>query len=257
MNNTLKAEFRKLIAQRGTWWLLLAAVLFGLLNTISAFYSVKLNAVPGLPPLDTPEGALNVYANAPGAYLFSMILGSLIVTGEFRHGTAIATFLAQPKRTVVLVAKLAVGAIAGLIVQLIVTITSIAAVFPFMQSVNAATLESSDMLRITWAGILSGVVLGVVGVGVGSLIRNQVITVVGSIIWLLLVEGMLIAFFSGIGKWLMTGAIAGILDVSYESGPISFGKDALSPTAATFLLLAYAMAFAVIGAVTTLRRDID
>jgi ABC-2 type transport system permease protein len=257
MTNTLKAEFRKLLFQRTTWALLIAAILFGLLNTLSAAYTVRFNVVAGLPALDTPEGALNVYANAPGSYLFSLIIGALIVTGEFRHGTAIATFLAQPRRVIVLAAKLIAGAVAGLMVQLITTGASIAAVLPFMNAFNAATISNQDMARIIWAGVISGVVMGVVGVGVGSLIRNQVVVVVGAILWLLLIEGMIIVFFSDIGKWLMTGAIAGILAVSYESGPISFGKDSLSPLASTFLLLAYALVFIMVSTATTLRRDID
>jgi ABC-2 type transport system permease protein len=257
MNNTLTAEFRKLVALRSTWWLLFAAVIFGLINTISAVYSVKLGVAPGLGTLDTREGALNVYANAPGSYLFSMIIGALIVTGEFRHGTAVATFLSQPRRNLVLIAKLIVGAAAGVVVQLVSTAVAIAGVLPIMNAFDAAMLPTSDMLRIAWAGVISGLVLGVVGVGVGSLIRNQVVTIVGAFIWLLLVEGIIVAFLPDLGKWLMTGAIAGILDVSYESGPISFGSNALSPLASTFLLIAYGLFFAAVSAVTTQRRDID
>lgn len=258
MNRTLAAEFRKLVAQRSTWLLLIAAIAFGLLNTISAVYSVKtLGAGIGLPPLDSPEGALNVYANAPGSYLFSMIIGALIVTGEFRHGTAVATFLAQPRRAIVLAAKLVVGAVAGLVVQVVTTGISIAAVIPFMNAFDAATIPSSDMLRIIWAGVISGFVLGIVGVGVGALIRSQIVAIVGAIIWLLLVEGLLVAFAQDIAKWLMTGAIAGILDVKLEGGPITFGSESLSPTAASFLLLGYAAVFIVVAAVTTMRRDID
>jgi ABC-2 type transport system permease protein len=257
MNNTLTAEFRKLVALRSTWWLLFAAVIFGLINTISAVYSVKFGVAPGLGTLDTREGALNVYANAPGSYLFSMIIGALIVTGEYRHGTAVATFLAQPRRTVVLVAKLIAGATAGVFVQLVSTLISIAGVIPFMNAFNAAMIPASDMWRIGWAGIISGLVLGVVGVGVGSLIRNQIVTIVGAFIWLLLLEGIVVALLPDIGKWLMTGAIAGILDISYENGPISFGQNALSPLASTFLLIAYGLFFAALSAFTTQRRDID
>ena len=45
--------------------------------------------------------------------IFASLLGAMSVTGEIRHGLIRPTFLASPKRTRVIAAKVAAGAIAG------------------------------------------------------------------------------------------------------------------------------------------------
>lgn len=40
------------------------------------------------------------------------------MTNEYRHGTAVGTFLVTPKRSTVLVAKLIAASLAGLVIQL-------------------------------------------------------------------------------------------------------------------------------------------
>ena len=50
----------------------------------------------------------------------------------------------------------------------------------------------------------------VVGVGVGSLIRNQTAVVVVALIWLLVVDNLLVSFAYDIGKWTPLGATAAL-----------------------------------------------
>lgn len=51
--------------------------------------------------------------------LFAALLGVLSITGEIRHGTIRPTFLATPRRTRVIIAKVAAGALAGLAIGLL------------------------------------------------------------------------------------------------------------------------------------------
>lgn len=258
MKRTLRAEFRKLGYQRSTWWLLLGATLFSILNTTSAVAStVTMGKQLELPGLATTEGVRNVYANSMAAYLFAIIIGIMISSGEFRHRTAIATYLAQADRRKVLYAKIVVAVAAGLVVQFVSTVVAMGVGFIYVAQYEHASLGASDYLQFVWAAELSGAVLAIVGVAVGTLIRNQTLAIVGSLIWLLLIEGLLVAFYEQLAKWLLTGAITSLLDISLETSYMSFGKDLLPAWGGTLVLLAYAALFAVVGMFTTLRRDID
>lgn len=258
MKRTLKAEFLKLRYQRSTWWLLVGATLFSILNTTSAVASmVAMGDKLELPGLDTIEGVRDVYANSMAGYLFALIIGIMISSGEFRHGTAVATYLAQSDRRLVLYAKMVTSVAAGLLVQFVATAISMLAAYFYIARYPHATLSMSDILQFIWAAELSGAVLAIVGVTVGTLIRNQTLAIVGSVIWLLLIEGLLVAFYDKLAKWLFTGAISSLLNIKFETSYMSFGQNLLPAWAATLLLIGYAAAFALIGMLTTMRRDID
>ena len=121
MKNLLQSELRKLIYLRSNWLLLLWSGLFAALGTVAPILGVNSESRGmgmGFSGTNTPEGINAVFANAAGGYLFALIMGILIMTNEFRHGTAVGTFLVTPKRSTVLVAKLIAAAIAGLVVQI-------------------------------------------------------------------------------------------------------------------------------------------
>lgn len=258
MIRTLRAEFRKIRYQRSTWWLLIAASLFSILNTTATVASIEsIGAQAELPGLDTVDGLRNVYANSMSAYIFAIIIGIMLSSGEFRHGTAIATYLAQSDRRTVLYAKTVVAVVAGVVLQFLATTASILAGYLYIQQFEHTELATGDYLQFIWVGVLSGAVLAVVGVALGTLVRNQTLAIVGALIWLLLVEGLLVAFVEEIGKWMFTGAISSLLDIQFETSYMSFGQDLLPAWGGTLLLLGYAALFAIVGMITTMRRDID
>ena len=57
---------------------------------------------------------MNVFSVLDNARLLALVLGVLIITGEYRHKTVTPTFLAEPRRGRVVAAKLGVGFGAGL-----------------------------------------------------------------------------------------------------------------------------------------------
>jgi hypothetical protein len=69
---------------------------------------------------------------------------------------------------------------------------------------------------------------------------------------------LLTAFLPDVGKFLLTGAITGMLEI--EVGPNDFNIDSsnyLTPMPATLLLIGYALIFMLIATQTTLKRDIE
>ena len=115
----IKSELRKVVYVRANWGILLASVVISIISVvITPFIFAAGNVGAGL-TLDSPQAIDAVYANAISGYIFVIILGIMLMAGEYRHGTAVATFLASPKREIVLAAKLGIAAIVGAVFMLI------------------------------------------------------------------------------------------------------------------------------------------
>ncbi len=262
MKNLLQSELRKLIYLRSNWLLLLWSGLFAALGTVAPILvlnSESRGMGMGFSGTNAPEGINAVFANAAGGYLFALIMGILIMTNEFRHGTAVGTFLVTPKRSTVLVAKLIAAAIAGLVVQIFSFLVAISAGVIALGFYEPHAPVTSELLwKIFRASVLSGIVLGIVGVGLGALVKNQIAAVTGAVIWTLIVEGLVVAFVESIGKYLPAGAITGLVDLDFGANDFNFSiENYLSPLPATLVLLGYAAMFSLVAMRTTLRRDLD
>ena len=257
--NLLKSEFRKLVYARSTYGLLLASIALASLSAgVSPYVLSKVQAM-GIGGLSQSAIVDTIYGKAASAYLFAIILGVLMMAGEFRQGTAVATFLAAPKRSRVFLAKVAVAAVAGALFQLISAGIGMAtASIALTAYPEAAAPGDTAILDTTLAALISGAVLAVVGVGVGALLRSQIIGIVAVMVWLNVVEPIMLLVFPDGAKWWATGAIAGMLNLHVKAS--RFGVDTsnyLEPWQATLLLLGYGAAFAAIAMVTTMRRDVD
>lgn len=262
MKDLLQSEFRKLIYLRANWLLLLWSGLFAGLGTVApilVFNSESRGMGMGFSGTNTPEGINAVFANAAGGYLFALIMGILIMTNEFRHGTAVGTFLVTPKRSTVLFAKIISASVAGLVVQVFSFIFAITSGFIALNFFEPHAPVTTELLwKVFRASVLSGLVLGIVGVGLGALVKNQVAAVTGAVIWTLIVEGLVVAFVESVGKYLPAGAITGLVDLDFGNNDFNFTIDNyLSPGPATLVLLGYAALFSIVALRTTLRRDLD
>ncbi len=116
----LVSELRKVIYVRANWGILIAAVFVSALSTAVTVPILQVDTAGAFGvSLETTMGADSVYANAVSGYIFAIILGVIMMASEYRHGTAVATFLTSPKRSRVVLAKLAVGAIASSVLMLV------------------------------------------------------------------------------------------------------------------------------------------
>jgi ABC-2 type transport system permease protein len=257
--NLVKAELRKLVYSRSTYGLLLASIFVAILSTVVTPIVIEQDETGVFGSLDDVALVDGVYANAISSYIFAIILGILIMSGEFRHGTAVATFLASPKRSRVLIVKLVVASFAGALFQVMSAGLAVAAGFytlTFFEDV--ASPSDSVFVNLAVASVLSGAVLGLVGVAIGSLIRNQLIAIVSTLVWLFVLEPIVLLLFVEAGKWLPTGAITGMLALEFESEAIGVSTaDYLSPGVSAIVLLGYGAVFTVLALITSMRRDID
>ncbi|MDP3207762.1 MAG: ABC transporter permease [Rhodoglobus sp.] len=181
----IRSETVKLLTLR-MWWVLLliligyVAFTAGLLAGIFGGLGDQLASSPGAPQL--PDGSLPpiVYSTATAVgYVIPLILGALAVTGEVRYQTLTPTFLAQPRRGVVIAAKVVVLGIAGALFGVAGAVASLGLGAPILAAVGVEpALDSSETWLLVARMILAMSMWAVVGVGVGALIPNQVASIV-------------------------------------------------------------------------------
>lgn len=175
------------------------------------------------------------------AALFALILGILVVTWEYQHGTITHTLLATPRRERVVYAKAAVAVVAGVVLAAGAAGVALAIAIPWLGSVP------EGIWSLVGRVLLSAALWGALGVAIGSLVASQVAAIVGSLVWLLIVEAVIAAFADRVSEYLPVQAIA-VLQGS--------DTDGLSAAGGFVLTVAYVCGLGALGLVATLRRDV-
>lgn len=257
----LKSEWRKLIYVRANWGLLVAATFISVLSVVVTPFILATGDAGQLLGLGLDQTAAvdATYANGISGYIFAIILGIMLMAGEFRHGTAVATFLTSPKRGVVLTTKLLIAAIGGVLLMVMSTGASLlAGYFTLMSFEDVAQPSENLFLNTMVAALVSGAVLGVIGVAIGTLIRNQMLAIVGALVYLFVIDPLLLALWPDAGKFLPSGLITAMLAIDISAPELGFDTTNYLPAlTATLVLLGYGAVFAFVAIATSLRRDID
>jgi ABC-2 type transport system permease protein len=251
----IKSELRKVVYVRANWGILLASVVISIISVvITPFIFAAGNVGAGL-TLDSPQAIDAVYANAISGYIFVIILGIMLMAGEYRHGTAVATFLASPKREIVLAAKLGIAAIVGAVFMLISVWASI-----FAGIIVLAGFDNSSgtFLNLTLAGLVTGAILAVIGVAIGALLKSQMLAIVFSLVYLFVIDPLLLVLWVDIAKYLPGGLITAMTAIDIDAPEFGINTaNFLDPIQATLLLLGYGAVFALMSLVTSMRRDVE
>jgi ABC-2 type transport system permease protein len=248
MIRLIRAEFTKLRTTRLIYGMAAAMAAFAVL-TVTALMTTP--DIEGDPALSADSLPMFVAAPVTLVSAAALLLGILGMTTEFRHLTVTQTFLVTPDRGRVVAAKLVAYPLAGIAAAL-TTLGVTAAVATGWLAAKGITpsLLDARLARIVGVALLGAGLCGLVGVGVGALVRNQVAALVGTVVWVLIVEGLLMSLVNApsLGKWLPSAAAAAAIT--------SPGGAHLSRLAGTLLLAGYALAFALAGTRLVVRRDI-
>lgn len=262
----IRTELLKVRTTR-LWWVMLGSMvvtvagLTALLGFVLDTTASDDAAAEGGPVLATGI----VYSMAVGfGYVFTLVMGTLSVTGEFRYQTLTPTYLAEPRRGVVVAGKTVGQFITGVVFG-IVTVALAVAVGAGLLTIlgNPTGLGETSVQRSL---LLSPLALGlwaVIGVGLGALIRNQVAAIVVIIAFNQIVDPILRLALGALGgegvvKFLPTsaaeavagGGLGSLMSVDGSSGALSWWAGGL-------VLLAYGLVFVILGWVFTLRRDVS
>jgi ABC-2 type transport system permease protein len=184
------------------------------------------------------------------AALFAALAGVLVVTSEFRFGTIRPTFLFTPRRSRVILAKLIASMLAGIVFAVV----GVGLSFGIGRAILSGrgipfALDGGDVALLLFGALAASALWGAIGVGLASILRNQIGSVIGLIAWSLLVENLLFGLVPSVGRFTPGRASDALMGLN---------TDHLLPAAAGgAVLIAWTAALAVAGLALTARRDVD
>src|ERR1700730_11412975 len=177
MIHLLRAEWRKVTTVKLGWGMLLGAMALAALGVVAQIASNGVRGNISL-PLSAAATQRSIAASASSAYLFSVVVGIILITTEFRHFTSRPTFLIEPRRGLVIVAKLIVAAFVGIIYGVACAALTAAIMAPWLGAMGITIHWVEDGVLLSMLGDLVVIaVFAVVGIGVGVLVRNQIAAV--------------------------------------------------------------------------------
>ena len=244
----VRAEVMKIRTTRA-WWLFVGG--FAALTALAALGSWASHHVQLYPPSDltneadalaqaaadrTPAGAAAMAASMMTSgqgllVLVTLLLGVHLVTSEYAARTMTSTFLVTPRREQVIGAKLVTAAAFGAGFWAIATVVDgvVTPVFLAVQHLPGAALGSSDVLRAVVMGLLAYVLWALFGVGLGAVLRNQVVAAVAAI-----------AIYAG--GFAVVELVVHLLNSAYHASWL-LGLVVLAPAEASNVMIASGRAF--------------
>lgn len=253
----VRAELVKL-RSTNAWWVLLVLAL-GYCLLVTGAFALTGSRGPRTPDLRTAPGLGVVYGWVSQAYAFTLILGVLGITTEYRHQTITATLLAVPRRGRLLAAKLLAYTAAGFAYAvLIVGLTTAFAAALLTARGLPVTAPGLDLPAILLGGVLTITLYAPMGLAVGALVRNQIAAIAGTLVYFWWIENLLVLLVPDVGRWLPGGAARAMLHMDLAAAAPGAGApgEPLSWWAGAAVFAGYAVVLTAIGARVTLRRDV-
>jgi ABC-2 type transport system permease protein len=182
-----------------------------------------------------------------------LLIWIILSTGEFRHRTSVATFLAEPRRGRVVSAKLIAAVLTGVAVGVAAEALS---------AITSAAVLSAHHVPLHWTtpGVRGALITvpalaalyGILGVGLGLVFRNAAAALGVALMWIFVIEGIVPSLIRepGLARWLPGNAASAVLHGAASS------SRTLAAGAAVAVLTGYAVVLAMAGATVTARREI-
>jgi ABC-2 type transport system permease protein len=242
----LRSELRKMRTTRTNLGLLLGLVALILFGVIGGSFGSESE-------LSLAENQRELVGNGSFAAVFAALIGVMAMTSEFRHGTIRATFVFTPDRTRVVVAKVLASILVGIGFGALGSGLGLGTGVLMIRARGFdVLLDSEDVRRLLFGTVVMSALWAALGVGLGAVLRNQVLAIVGLFAWVFVVESLLFQYLPGVARYApaaagtaMTGDAVGDSSVNLLTAPVGGA-----------LLAVYAAAFALAGGVVTSRRDV-
>jgi ABC-2 type transport system permease protein len=251
MRALVHAEVLKLRTRTAAWLLLATLALVALTVGVSV---PKVGAKNGTVSLDDPGQLAGLVGTGFGVPLVLVVLlGGLAFTQEFRYGTVTSTYLGEPRRARVLVAKWLSLTLASVLVTAATLALSVTFSVALISSRNGNVTFATQFWQMAGAGFVVMAAYSLIGVAIGALVRNQIAAVVGVLVWMLAVEQIVVPAFPAIGRWMPGGATDALLRL----GPVlSLDGKLLPAPVGGLVLLGYTTAAVALALLLTPRRDV-
>jgi ABC-2 type transport system permease protein len=277
----IRAEITK-IRTTNTWWLFLIGmvVVTGLALLINGFgHHYELYPPPGqgdnaefqarAAEARTAAGLARIAADmlTSGQFfglLFAMIMGALVVTNEFFHQTATTTFMTSPHRSSVLLGKAVAAIVFGGLFWLMATVIDLIVTPIYLNSQHVSvSLTQWTVVRSVLLNLLGFAVWAVFGLGLGTLIRSQIGSVVTGIVLYLLGSISIAIIFNLIHNayqhdWVLSAqVVAPAIASALMINPGQVFEHQPPHWVGGVVLFGYALVTGAIGLMLTRRRDIS
>jgi ABC-2 type transport system permease protein len=239
MIRLLRGEMIKVRTTRTALGFGTAAVLLTLAATLISILANDLVSV------QDKQNALNF---GGGIGIVLLLFGAVGATGEFRHRTLAPAVLIAPDRFRLVLARLGAYSFTGLLFGFAMGVIALGIGAALMGGEPGPALATSDYVKLGAGGLIDVLLAAAIGVGVGTLVRNQVAAVVGILVWLSIIE-----------------PLTGVIDdswVKYTLGStlnrVGLGGDHEMAWGTSVLLLAvWAVVLCAAGALLDRRRDVE
>jgi ABC-2 type transport system permease protein len=256
MIGIVRSEWLKLRTTAVPWVLTGIALLINALLILVIFLSrddgAPANAGYRVP--HTTQQLRNLVGSGFQGYLFALLLGVLCITTEFRHKTVTTSFLVTPRRPQFVAGKLITTAILGAVLAVVMLVaTLIGGGLTLAARGGSFSAMVHQIPAVAPGMILVFALFGILGVGVGSLLTNQVAAIIVTLGWFIILEGILVNLVNSAEKWVPTGAAIAASNLTRGMGT-KFGL--FHWWQGGLLMLGYGLVFAAIGSVILTRRDI-
>ena len=260
----VRAELLKFFTTRLWWGMAIAVFLTG--AAFAALFGYALTAVPlgtDGTPTGTPTQLVNtVYTGGLSmGYLLLLTIGILQIGSEYRHKTISSTFLTTPRRVQAMLAKVVALLVIGALYGLISIVSSVGVGATVLKLAGHDPFPSSEVFRTMALSLLVLGLWGLIGLGVGILIKNQVAALLIGIgvAWIVEpVAGLLLGFWDfgaeHIVKYLPSQATSAVVNSVTQGGQ---QVARLEWWAGALVLAAYAAVLAGFGIWRTLREDVS
>jgi ABC-type transport system involved in multi-copper enzyme maturation permease subunit len=240
MTALLSAELLKLRTTRT--FVALAAAAVGLSLLITVLMST-------LTEPSASDVLTDVFANdVSGPFILALAIVG--ITGEWRHRTITSSLLAAPDRTRFLLAKTLAFAAAGVVLSILISSSVTAIGFTILSARDLPTPELGQLAELIWRSALIAALLAAFGVGVGALVRNQAVAMVGVLVFGFVVEPAVLALASDVGRF---GPVLALPSALADDPP----EELLTPVPAALAMLGWILAAFGAGAALLRGRDLD
>lgn len=277
MTRLIRSELLKYRSTRMSWGMALAmfltgAAFAGLIGALMLYGGFNIGEGAQIDVKDVvPELTLARLIYTAGiqmGYLLSLVIGVLCIGQEFRHKTAAATFLAEPRRPRVVLAKVAALVVIAVVNGVLHLLGGVLG-GGILLALNDLPVfpDPPQLLRTLALALLVLAVWSLIGIGFGVLIPNQIaaLFIAVAVVWI--VEPLLgfgLTFLDGgdaFARFFPSQATTATLDVfTGLDGELAQAMgatgDQLVWWVAALVLLAYAAVMTAVGVLLTRRRDI-
>lgn len=219
---------------------------FGAAAVLLTLATVLISILAGdLVSLDDKRNALNFGGTIA---IVLLLYGAVGATGEFRHRTLAPAVLIAPDRLRLVLARIGAYGASALVFGVVMGIVALGLGLALMGGEPGRALEGSTYVKLAVGGLIAVVAAAKIGVGVGTLVRNQVFAVVGILVWLSIIEPLVGLIDDGWTKYTL-GETLGRVGLG--------GSDVMGFGPSILLLVAWAVVLCGAGAAVDRRRDVD